>query len=222
MTIETWLGTETLTPFESAQGYEITLDAVELGIDHLYFVTGDPVGGSVSRLSWVSVAHAHPGHYAAGDTLGEMDEPKSLDLLGESRRLTRRPGVTGDAHSCVLRFGQLDAHDAAVYVSGRAAKDDQVIRFEAMAALDELLNSASDLPEVPGVPLDDGFIDSDGRMTFSASPSVWLDQVDFSQLTPTDDDDEPLHFEADTQPQNSFVRGVLKAVAYHVTYDELT
>src|SRR5690606_34872061 len=154
VTLETWLQTKSLPTFENAHGYELNLDAVELGIEHLYFVTGDPVGGTALQFSLVSVAHAHPGHYAAGDTLGEMNDAVGLDLLGESRRLTRAEAVTGEARSCVLRFGQLDEHDAAVYVCGEAVKGEQRIRFEARADLDELLNSASDLPEVPGVVLE--------------------------------------------------------------------
>jgi hypothetical protein len=216
--VQTWSRAEAETVFSNAHDYEVRLDSAELGIEHLYFVTGDPVGGALSKLLNVRSAHAHPGHYAAGETLGEMTEHSELDLLGKPVALSEQEGVTGEAHSCVLRYGKLGKSNVAVRVSGEAVRGEHRVRFRGAAVLSELLNSASDLPEVPGVMLEGGSIEDDGRFWFSASPRVWLDQVDFSKLTASNpDDDVPL--DSSTQPHNAFVRGVLKAVAYHVTYE---
>src|SRR5690606_7531680 len=139
-TLETWSDPSS-HQVDTAHGYRISLDAARLGLDHLYFVTGDPVGGSFSLRSLATprAARAHPGHYAAGDVLAEMNNPTTLDLFGRSRRLSRGEAITGSARSCVLRFGELDAERRAVTVRGEAARDGLRWRFEADVKLSELL-----------------------------------------------------------------------------------
>ncbi len=218
--LETWLDVADETTFENALGFEVTLSKAELGVEHLYFVTGDSVGGTLSQALFIREAHAHPGHYSAGDTLGEMNEPSVLDLLGDPRLLSTTEGITGEARSCVIRFGHLADAELAVRVEGEAVRDEQRVRFVATARLDELLNSASDLPEVPGVVVNGGHITTDGRLLFSALPSVWLAQVDFEQLSV--EQRAAAEFIPNSQPRNAFVRGVLKAVGYIATFEETT
>src|SRR5690606_37151651 len=63
--LETWLDTHPVGTFDTAAGFQITLSSAELGLEHLYYVTGDPVGGSLSRFIRIQEAHAHPGHYSS-------------------------------------------------------------------------------------------------------------------------------------------------------------
>jgi hypothetical protein len=87
------------TGFENAFGWTIELSRARVAFEHLYYVTGESVGASRAWNPLVGMAHAHPGHYDAGEVLAEMGEHVVVDLLARGAELGAREGVTGSAHS---------------------------------------------------------------------------------------------------------------------------
>ncbi len=65
-----------LEPVTTDLGYEVTLDAARLGLgDLLFTVAGEAHTAALWRAltgALVPVAHAHPGHFQAGDVTGEL------------------------------------------------------------------------------------------------------------------------------------------------------
>ena len=65
-----------------------------------------PRGRRVVARRWWAIreAHAHPGHYEAGGTIGEMLTPTSVDLVQGVTDLGTGPGITGTALSARFSF----------------------------------------------------------------------------------------------------------------------
>lgn len=213
--------------FVNGLGWTLRLDAARVAFEHLYFVTGEPVGGVSRFLDWlVPSAFAHPGHYDSGDVLAELNERVELDLLARPLLLAPRDAVTGVARSAVVSFGALEDEPAlggsdaesgvAVFVEGRAASQEMAVRFRVDVTTAELANPASDLPEVSGCPFE-GKLSADGVVQGTVSTRVWLDQVDFSGLDGAEA--EPVVLERGSTAHNAFVRGVRKALAYSFSYE---
>ena len=82
---------------ENALGWRIEVTTGRLALDHLYYVSG-PAAGLVRRSNHsfdIPTAHAHPGHYDAGDVLAELPRPATLDLLAPETSLGQGRGVGG-------------------------------------------------------------------------------------------------------------------------------
>jgi hypothetical protein len=172
----------------------------------------------------VGVAHAHPGHYHAGNALGEMLEPWSVDLMSGTSTLADGDGVSGSYRSARFTFGsppagpyasELDGH--AAVVAGRAELEGEETRyFRAVADVAEL---ARIQPEgnIDGCPFDTASIEDDGTVTVRVDPSVWFDLVDFGQLDPGSTS-EPTEFAEGTQPRLAFAEGLAQLSAYAFSY----
>ena len=220
-------------------GWKVELSSAMVAFSHLYYVTGEPVGASswFSRV-FIPSAHAHPGHYNAGDILGEMPDTARIDLLARTTHLGSNEGVTGEARSAVVAFGTLEGSSTdtdldggtaqpVLFVEGRATMDEQRLRFRASADVADLLNPESDLPEIAGCPFA-GALDGDGTVVCRVEPAVWLDQVDFSTLDAPPDAasrDEPasaqvVNLARGTQAHNAFTRGAKKAMAYSFEFEK--
>lgn len=225
-----------LTSFDSALGWRVTLERVFVATGAFAYFDGapppmalgtpTPPSSALTVSDWlgVGVAHAHPGHYAAGNALGEMTQPFSVDLLDGTATLADGDGVTGTYRSARFSFGsppvgpfarELDGH--AVLVEGSATLDGEETRhFRAFAGVEEL-TKIHENGSIDGCPFDEVAITEDGTVTVRVDPSVWFYLVDFSELEPGTED-EPSELIPDSQPRIAFADGLAQLSAYEFSY----
>lgn len=212
--------------FDTSLGWVVTLDEAWVCLGYLRYAEGSPIAAAEPLprrfARWlVPEAHAHPGHYEEGATLGEMRTPQLVELLGGPQSLGVEAGVSGNAHSALVRFHSDDSlsaprPEAVALVAGEASREGVTRRFVAIATRDEVLNSVSERPEVPGCPLSGGPMETDGIIRLEVQLRLWLDQVDF-ELVP--DGTEEMELSPGQPPHNAFLRGVQKAAAYVFAYE---
>ncbi|MEZ4228933.1 MAG: hypothetical protein R3B89_07210 [Polyangiaceae bacterium] len=241
--------------FTNGFDWQIQLKEVELSIGELRYYEGAAIGvlpGDTSQRyagavppppqtptslfrGWFQIptAKAHPGHYVAGDELGEMLTPTSVDLLVAPASLTDAAGVTGHYRSGWFTFGDPPTGPAASALDGSVAhvvatvsQSDVVFDVELFANEADVLDT-NGVPTVEGCPFDDGadsgqaVVSGDGTIVLTIDPSHWVDQLDLARVTPPTDasvveitsDDAilaPLH--------NAFARGLRQAVAYRFSF----
>ncbi|MET0409701.1 MAG: hypothetical protein ABW217_00325 [Polyangiaceae bacterium] len=219
--------------FTTAAGWDVTLTKALVATGPFYYFDGPPP--LVQRaLPWLrqyalsalglGLAHAHPGHYQAGNALGQMLEPWSLDLLAGPADLPPGDGVTGTYRSARFSFaappegpmaGEMQPHSAVV--EGRAERAGESVRlFRATADMSEIARSAAQ-GHVEGCEFYELDITGDGRVTISIDPKVWFDLADFSELEPSADD-TPVELPADSQPKIAFTQGLAQLSAYKFSY----
>jgi hypothetical protein len=213
-------------PFTNGFGYEVTLDRVLVSVGELRYHAGAPVGWRRSPAGqWFGVreAWAHPGHYAAGDELGEMLDPDTVDLLSAPVGLTDGEGVTGEYLSAAFSFrappvGSLASElgDDVVLVQGSAKSADLEFAFEAHATEADVLDTYG-VPVVAGCPFSDGTVASDGTVVVTIDPALWLDQVDFAR-EPNVVAGETTVLDPAGVPHEAFVRGLKKAAGYAFSF----
>jgi hypothetical protein len=205
--------------FTNGYGWNVTVDRALVSIGPLGYLEG----AVVAQRWWaIREAHAHPGHYEAGGTIGEMLTPTSVDLVQGMADLGTGPGITGTALSARFTFqappegpfaGELGTN--VVLIEGSATSASETRAFRAVATVDDVLEGGA--PAVVGCAFEKGSIGADGTVTVHLRPSVWLDQVDFA-LVPASADAAPLELARDQTPHKAFVRGLKKAAAYGFSY----
>ena len=233
------LRSDALTSFDNGLGWHVTLDHAWIstgafgyfdGVPPMVTLRTDPpteLGRlAFERILGVGIAHAHPGHYQAGNALGEMTEPWSVDLLDGPASLADGDGVTGTYRSARFSFGDpptgpfadvLDGH--AAVLEGTAELDGEATRhFRAVADVAELAK-VQPQGNIDGCQFDEVAISADGTVTARIDPSVWFDLVDFSELEPGSND-EPSEFVPDTQPRLAFAQGLAQLSAYEFSYSK--
>ncbi len=214
-------------PFTNAFDFEITLDAVFLSVGELRYFAGAPIGryepSRFPDLLGPRQAFAHPGHYVAGDVLGEMLEPESIELLQGGSKLADGAGITGEYLSASFRFeappaGELgdELLDAVVRVRGSARGPEFELEFEVSATENDVLDTYGE-PLVSGCPFSEGSVDQDGTVTLEVDPALWLDQVDFSREPEVNAEGRTI-LDSTGVPHEAFVRGLVKAAAYSFSY----
>lgn len=227
-------------PRVNALGFSVTLSKAVLSVGPLYYFQGDPV---LSRRvprgrglgGWLSdvlerTAHAHPGHYVHGDAMGEMTTPSTVDLLAGTVTLGVGGGVSGMTDSARFSWQTPPVGDKAaalgghvVLVEGVATKGADRVHFLAKADARDVLDG-NGLAEVEGctfgpVPGQVGVdMESDGTVTLTVAPSVWLDQVDFAYVLPGASAPDAVVDIAGTLAWQGFVRGVKKGTGYLFSY----
>lgn len=225
-----------VAPFTNALGWTITLSKAHLAIGSLHYFEGapftarrpSPAGGPslLERLArWaVPEAHAHPGHYQAGEARGQMTQPTSVDLLQGTTALADADAVSGVVRSARFTFGAppsgplaaaLDGH--VVAVEGRAEKGELARVFRARALAADVLDDATGEPSVEGCVFEEVFLDGPGVVTLVVKPTVWLDQVDFEAVAASDDG-APVDLEPESEAQRGFTRGLKKGTAYALSF----
>ena len=219
--------------FTTAVGWNVELTSIALATGAFYYFDGTPPVVALPRSSnwelaarWLglSVAHAHPGHYKAGNALGQMLEPFSVELLDGPADFPDGDGVTGLYRSARFGFSSPPVGpaaealgDHAAVVAGRAELDGEKPRFfRASANLAELEQNAAG-GRVEGCELSQVNVESDGTITVSVRPAVWFNLVDFSELDPGVEDD-PSEFPENSQPRIAFVQGLTELSAYKFSY----
>ena len=214
--------------FTNAYAWNVEIERALLSIGPLSYLEGAVVarrGSTVESLGrWFTVraAHAHPGHYEEGGTVGEMLVPASVDLALGAADLGAGPGITGNALSARFSFqsppqGEFaaDLGTSVVIVEGMATQGTESRLFRAAASVDDVLEGG--IPAVVGCEFKNGGIGADGMVTLELRLSVWLDQIDFA-LVPASTDGTPVELARDQTPHKAFVRGLKKAAAYAFSY----
>jgi hypothetical protein len=223
--------------FVTPGGWSVVLTKLLVATGPFYYYDGAPPSvasapplpepGWTPRFFGVRVAHAHPGHLATGNALGEMLEPFSVDLLAGPAAYPDGEGVTGRYRSASFSFlappvgpvaEALDRH--VVVVEGSAALDGQETRyFHAFANFADVETWTTELGEVAGCVLDEVDVDADGTITVSVRPSVWFELVDFAEVEPGTPETRST-FAADTPPRIAFAKGLGLHAAYHFSFLE--
>lgn len=222
-----------LETFESALGWQVTLSKAVTSAGPFYYFDGTPPlvlrdqansWHYAARLLGLSRAHAHPGHYQAGNAMGEMRESSSLDLLQGEVEFPDGDGVTGTYRSARFSFSEpsgpakskLDGH--VVVAEGLAEKGEEKRYFRAVADLAGIEKSAAD-GHIEGCEFNEVDVEDDGTVTVTVNPVVWFDLVDFSDAK-VGSADAPADFPDGSEPQIAFVLGVTQLSAYKFGYSK--
>ena len=100
---ELWAGGTGVTEFTNEYGWSVEVESASVHVGPVYFFAGEPL---ISRvLEWLNpirAAHAHPGHYVAGEAMGQALDRGVVDLVGEPALLGPVDGVTGEWNSARL------------------------------------------------------------------------------------------------------------------------
>ncbi len=225
-----------ISAFVTGFGWKVTLTRAVLATGGFYYFDGAPplVLRSNHRPwefaeRWLGIreAHAHPGHYQAGNAVGQMLEPASVDLFAGPAELAAGDGISGFYRSARFSFSAppmgalataLGGH--IVLTEGRAEKVGEPLRiFRATADLVDVERSAA-AGHVEGCEFEETAIESDGVVTVRIKPQVWFDLVDFAQI-PAGSDATPSEFPAESQPKIAFAQGLAQLSAYRFTYSKL-
>lgn len=222
--------------FTTGLGWMVTLEKAVISTGPFYYYDGKPAFTTASltpprnrlrrwlgALSPIGAAHAHPGHYGAGNMKGEMTTAFSLDLLAGPTSLPAGEGTTGLVRSGTFSYAAPTAGPAvdslqnhAVLTQGRATKDGATVYFVLAADVSEVATKAKDA-HVSGCAFAETTIDGDGVVTATITPRVWFNLVDFARIA-RGTADAPTIVEATAVPRIGFVLGLAQSSAYHFAF----
>lgn len=216
--------------FTTGTKWSVKLDSARLAIGGLYYFDGKPALASNERRTplqrlqgfFIGTAYAHPQHYVAGNALGEMVEPSSVNLF-EGAELADAEGVTGTFRSgrVVLpsqvigpAAEELAGHIAAA--SGVATKADRTVYFTVSADLADI-EETSPRAEIDGCVFDEVDVTGDGTVTLTVTPSKWFNLVDFDAIE-SGREGEPTEIVRGDVAHKAFALGVAQLNAYRFEY----
>ena len=243
VTLETKVELASPPSFENAMGWEIKLTKIAMSSGPIYYFDGAPIESAARSESsparapvvpqiepvWGLLsplfAHAHPGHYDAGEAKGEMLESTSFDLAAGAAELPRGEGTSGVFRSARFTWqspaqGALASELGAdvLILEGTATKGELEKIFKLVAAPSDTLDAAEE-PELDGCTFEEADVQSDGVVTISVDPRVWLDQADFSDVE-TSSDGSPVEVPAELEAARAFVRGIKKSTAFTFSFSK--
>ncbi|MRG95107.1 hypothetical protein [Polyangium spumosum] len=220
-------------PFVNSYGWSIRLDVAAVSVGPLYYFNGAPIfstaaaptrpGPSFASLLGVGVAHAHPGHYQAGDAMGQVLVPSSVDLAKGPADLPPGAGVTGVYRSARFSFEPTPTGDAKDLLAGHVLVLEGEAQKDTMSRVFRVEADAEDVLDAYGEPRLEGCafagapdVQDDGTITVHVAPSVWLDQAEFDAV-PESPDGAPVVLPRDGAAFRAIVRGFKKgsAVTFH-------
>jgi hypothetical protein len=215
--------------FTTGTDWEVRLHAASLAIEGLYYFDGPPAFARLERtpVEWlkrfvIGTAYAHPQHYVAGNALGQMVTPTSVDLF-EPARLPEGTGVTGVFRSGRVKLPDLSAGPHANVLDGHVAsargmatKGDRIVHFRVAAALSDLQRT-SPSAEIDGCVFEKIDVTRDGTVTLTVTPRVWFNLVDFSTVE-SGSEDAPTDIVIGQIAHRAFALGVAQLSAYHFGY----
>jgi hypothetical protein len=220
--------------FTTEMGWDVTLSRILISTGPFYYFDGPPrvvqVAPKLRRRPWPlevlgsSEAFAHPGHYKAGDALGQMLDSWSIDLLAGGADLPAGAGVSGLYRSASFSFTAPPEGPMADVMESQAAIAEGVatrpgmapLRFVATAELADIERSAAD-GYIDGCQFEEVDIEREGRVVVRVNPKVWFDLVDFAELAPAASD-TPVLFPHDSQPKLAFALGLAQLSAYEFSF----
>jgi hypothetical protein len=217
--------------FTTGTKWTVKLGSARLAIGGLYYFDGKPAFAlnerrptPLQRLQsfFIGTAYAHPQHYVAGNALGEMVEPSSVDLF-RAAELADGDGVTG-----IYRSGRIvlpakvtgpAAKDLAGHIasaSGVATKNDKTVYFTISADLADI-QQTSPKAEIDGSVFEEVEVTGDGTVTLTVTPSIWFNLVDFTNVE-SGTEDAPTDIVLGDTAHKGFSLGVAQLTAYHFEY----
>jgi hypothetical protein len=233
---------EIQSTFLTSFGWNVKLTAARVALASLYYFDGPPAfvkndmptltpADRVEQLLGIGVAYAHPGHYQAGQAMGQMITPSTYDLFADTPvALADGNGVTGAYRSGRFVFPQtpsgpnadkLDGHIAVVEGTATKASDAAAqppIHFRMSADYSDITRSAA-LGEVDGCDFTETNVDGNGTVHLVIHPSVWFNLVDFSSLD-AGNSAAPTDVDAGTQPYVAFALGLAQLSAYSFSFSK--
>jgi hypothetical protein len=219
--------------FVTALGWRIHLQRVLLSSGRFDYFDGAPSLASNSKprlrqyalaLFGIGTAHAHPGHYQAGNVLGQMLQPTTFDLFAGTTRLADGEGITGVYRSARFSFhtpqgskfgDELGPHVALL--QGSAAAEGQDTRYFQLDVPLAAIERSAAKGRVDGCVFDEVTVDADGTVSVEIDPVVWFELVDFSDVEPGSKA-SPIVLAEDSQPAIAITQGLSQLSAYHFTY----
>jgi hypothetical protein len=221
------------TSFTTLRGWDVTLTQAVISTGPFYYFDGAPplvqlgpvpARPAVLDLLGLHQAFAHPGHYLAGDALGQMLEPWSIDLLAGAADLPTGEGVTGVYRSASFSYTSPPVGPVAAALETHAAIAEGVaeregaspLRFRATADLADVQRSAAN-GYVDGCEFEALDVAEGGRVTVLVNPKIWFDLVDFAELEPPVGD-ALVDFPVDSQPKIAFALGLAQLSAYKFSF----
>lgn len=193
-------------------GWSVQLDEARACVGPVRFFEGKVLLSSrLERLLWLpfgGIAHAHPGHYVAGESMAEILTPQEVDLLAPGS-LGEAEGVTGDYGSLQLTLCTFD-DGASILLRGTATRDGDEIPFIAQAALPS---------PIEGIRAELSVEPEPRPVRLAISVAEWLRRVDFSTATDTDSDGT-FELSPSSQAHNALTRGLGNTTAYDVSWAE--
>lgn len=227
---------ERSVPFVNAKGWKVALSKAAVATGALYFYQGAPIFSSVQRrraprASHASLrdfvfgrglAHAHPGHYVAGEARGQMTQNSSADLLAADTEYPSGEGISGVVRSATFSFSSpatgpvaADLASSVVVLEGTATKLDQTRIFRAEVSPADVLHDGQLIVE--GCPFAEADMQSNGTISLKVSLKQWLDQVDFDDV-PASKDGKPALVDPSSVAFNQLARGVKVGASYTFTF----
>ncbi|RYE86294.1 MAG: hypothetical protein EOO75_15895 [Myxococcales bacterium] len=219
-------------PFAADKGWTVTLTAASLSIGSLYYFDGaSPIARAPAppaRSRWASLwqpalAWAHPGHYVAGATRGEVLSPWSVDLFAGVAELPAGNGVSGLYRSGQLGFGAPSQGPAAaglegavVRVTGSASRESATVHFTMSVDLARLEQEVSG-GLIKGCVFEETDVQSDGTVTVTVLPAVWFRNVNFDAVAPGSAE-APTVIGGDEVPYLVFLSGITQLSAYRFRF----
>jgi hypothetical protein len=216
--------------FTTGTKWSVKLTSARLAIGGLYYFDGKPAFAMNERRTplqrlqsfFIGTAHAHPQHYVAGNALGEMVEPTSVDLF-RGAELADGSGVTGTFRSGRIVLPEEVVGPAAkdlaghlATASGVATKDGQTVYFNVSTDLSDIQQS-SPKAEIDGCVFDEVDVTTDGTVTLTVTPSVWFNLVNFAAVE-SGSEDAPTEIVSGDVAHKAFALGVAQLTAYHFAY----
>lgn len=216
------------TKLTTSFGWEVDLTKATVAASGFYYFDGPPPTAFFQKMPTlrqrmqgllIGTAHAHPGHYQAGNALGQAQfaSPATLDLFGSPvATLSSADALTGTYRSARVVLGTgSDGHVAVA--EGKAVKRDgtstQPIYFRLVADPADIAVSVRE-NAVDGCVLDETVVTAGGSVNIEVKPTVWLNLVDFAKIAPGT-------AAAPTETKNAgFSQGVTQLSAYHFTYSK--
>jgi hypothetical protein len=221
----------------TSMGWTVTLTRAQAATGAFHYYDGDPAFTKRERAGWarslwaalspIGTAHAHPGHYIAGNAKGEMLAPFSVDLLAGPTDLPAGDGITGDVRSATFSFAAPSAGPVVEALAGHVAvtegtatKDAMTIHFALAADLADVERTAKDA-EITGCTFDEAHIDAPGTVTVTVKPRVWFNLVDFSAIA-SGTADAPTVVDTGAIAHVAFALGLAQLSAYEFSYAPTT
>lgn len=216
--------------FTTGTKWNVKLGSARLAIGGLYYFDGKPAFALNERRTplqriqelFIGTAYAHPQHYVAGNALGEMTEPSSVDLF-RSARLADGDGVTGTFRSGRLTLPEEIAGPSAKALAGHVAiaggvatKGEKTVYFTVSADLADI-QETSPRAEIDGCAFDEIEVTGDGTVTLTVTPSVWFNLVDFTDVE-GGSEDAPTEIVRGEVAHKAFSLGVAQLSAYRFEF----
>lgn len=149
-----------MVTFENAEGYTIEITRMRVAFENVEFTSGGEMHMAFLHPLHdllVPTAYAHPGHYAGGEIVGEMNGRFVVDWLADGESLGTATLLGADYRGANFVFTRAQLDDGVTPedpilghtfdIAGRATKDGMTWTFS--AALDE-----DDGRRVVGLPFD--------------------------------------------------------------------